>query len=161
MSTRRSKTPKLGLHKATGQAFVRLIGKVRYLGKYGTPMAQRAYAVLLRRLPEHAETQQTTEEQTPFVPPNSEDLSICELLAAYWPHAESHYRKHGKATRSLDNIRLALKPLDDRHGELPAREFGPLLQKAHREWMLWQTTPTGQTPTHGVINERVRIIRQV
>lgn len=161
MSTRRSTTPKLCLHKATGQAFVRLNGKPRYLGKYGTPAAQRAYASLLKHLAEQAEQQDAAEEQEVFIPPKAEDLTVCELLAAYWPHAKKHYRKHGQATRSLDNIRLALRPLNERHGDLPVRQFGPLLLKAHREWMLNQQTPTGQTPTRGVINERVRIIRQV
>jgi len=39
MSTRQKPTPKLCLHKATGQAYVRLGGKPRYVGKYGTPKA--------------------------------------------------------------------------------------------------------------------------
>jgi integrase len=161
MSTRRSTTPNLCLHRATGQAFVRLNGKPRYLGKYGTPKAQRAYAQLLKQLAEQAERQEEEQEQDAFIPPKADDLTICELLAAYWPHAENHYRKHGQATRTLDNIRLALKPLNERHGDLPVRQFGPLLLKAHRERMLNQKTPTGETPTRGVINERVRIIRQV
>src|SRR5262245_38070042 len=161
MSTRRSTTPRLCLHKSAGQAYVRLNGKQRYLGKYGTPAAQRAYAQLLEQLADDAERHDEQLKQAAFVPPKANDLIICELLAAYWPHAENHYRKHGQATRTLDNIRLAIKPLNERHGELPVRQFGPLLLKAHREWMLNQKTPTGDTPTRGVINERVRIIRPV
>src|SRR5262245_49104091 len=122
MSTRRSYTPNLCLHKPTGQAYVRLNGKPRYLGKYGTPAAQRAYARLLNQLAEHAKRRQ--EQDTTFVPPKAEDLTMCELIAAYWPHAENLHRKHSQATQTLDNVRLALKPLNKRHGDLPVRQSG-------------------------------------
>jgi hypothetical protein len=88
-------------------------------------------------------------------------LTIVELLAAYWPHAENYYRKHGEPTGSLDNILQAVRPLKELYGELPVREFGPLKLKQLREWMISQKAPSGETPTRSVINERVRIIRKV
>src|SRR5262245_13008758 len=98
MSARRSNTPKLCLPHATGNPLVQLNGKPRYLGKYGTSAAQRTYAQLLHQLAEQAERRDAEQQQEKFVPPKADDLSICELLDAYWPHAENHYRKHGQAT---------------------------------------------------------------
>jgi integrase len=162
MSTRRNKTPKLCLHKATGQAFVRLEGKPLYLGKYGTPKAQRAYAHILAQLSDQAEIHEgTLVEQTVFSPRKTTDLTIVELLAAYWPHAEREYRKHGEPTRSHDNIRLALRPLAKLYGVLPVREFGPLKLTALRDWIINQKTSAGESLSRGVINERVRMIRSV
>src|SRR5262245_3274595 len=128
MSTRRSSGPKLCLHKATGQAFVRLNGKPRYLGKYGTPKAQRAYAKLLEQLAAHAEEREAAGDQDAdghlaFVPCKTADLTIWELLAAYRLHAEQHYRKHGQPTGTLKNVLRVLYPFGERHGDLPVRQF--------------------------------------
>src|SRR4051794_16116920 len=84
MSKRSSKTPSLCLHKATGQAVVRIDGKDHYLGKYGSPESQAEYDRLIaewlgngRRLP----------------PPTAADgLSIAELILSYWRWAEGYYR---------------------------------------------------------------------
>lgn len=40
-----------------------------------------------------------------LTPRKGADLTIVELLAGYWPHAEKEYRKHDEPTRTLDNNR--------------------------------------------------------
>ena len=79
-----NRTPTYCLHKATGQAVVRLNGKDHYLGKYVTNESQDAYDRLLaewlaggRRLP----TAKT-----------GDGLSVNEMLLAYWRWAEKNYR---------------------------------------------------------------------
>jgi hypothetical protein len=126
MSTRRSSTPKPCLHKATGQAFVRLNGKPRYLGKYGIPPRHSGLTLSCSTSSPSTPRKLLVNCTMRSSPRSSDDLTFCELLAAYWPHAENHYRKHGQPTRTLDNIRLALKPLIERYGELPVRQFEPL-----------------------------------
>lgn len=44
MSIRRLKVRKLCLHKGADQAFILIQVKPLYLGKYGTPKAQKRYA---------------------------------------------------------------------------------------------------------------------
>jgi hypothetical protein len=41
------RTPSLCLHKASGQAVVRLDGKDHYLGKYGSPESEAEYNRLI------------------------------------------------------------------------------------------------------------------
>jgi hypothetical protein len=38
--------------------------------------------------------------------PLLDDLTILELIAAYWRHANEHYRKNGESTDTLSNIRF-------------------------------------------------------
>jgi integrase len=153
--------PKLCLHKGSGQAFVLVHRKPLYLGKYGTPAAQRAYAQFVEQLSLAAEKAEQAEASAAFVPRKADDLTVVELLAAYLTFAEGEYRKHGQPTRTIDNIRLALRPLSDYFGDLPVREFGPLKLKALRQTLLDHKLPDGRHLTRGVINERVRIVVKV
>jgi hypothetical protein len=80
------RTPSYRLHKPSGQAVVTLDGHDVYLGKHDTPESKAEYDRQIaewlangRRLPsQHG-------EQT------SSDLSINELLLAYYRHVEGYY----------------------------------------------------------------------
>jgi integrase len=59
-----------------------------------------------------------------------DDTTIMELSAGYWQFAQGYYRKNGQPTRTLERVRLALKPLKRLYGPTRAADFGPLAQQA-------------------------------
>src|SRR5262249_47033520 len=109
------------------------------------------------------------------------DITINELMVAFWPIAEKHYRHlDGSTTGELDNIRVALRPLKTLYGHTLAKDFGPLSLKAVRDHMIRQpvvvkiktTVPdTGKRVwkekilriglARGVINQRIGRIRKL
>jgi integrase len=111
---------------------VRLNGRDRYLGKYGSCEADEAYNRLVaewlaggRRLPGA-----------------NADLTVNELALAYWRHAEAYYG-FAAGRGSPHNLRDALRVLKDLYGHTPASEFGPLALKACRAEMVkkdWSRT---------------------
>src|SRR4051794_35078208 len=119
MPAKPRKIPSYRLHKPTGQAVVRLDGRDHYLGKYGTPQSQEAY---------HRKVAEWVTAGV-LAPPGENrgvalDLSVNELLLAFWRHAESYYRRaDGTPTGELDNLRLALRPLKSLYGNTPARDL--------------------------------------
>ncbi len=83
MSVRLPREPKCRLHKATGQAVVSLNGKDYYLGRHATPASRERYHRLLA---------EWKAGQGLLITP-SPDLTIMEMAAAFWRHAEAYYRK--------------------------------------------------------------------
>ncbi|MCC6416785.1 MAG: site-specific integrase [Gemmataceae bacterium] len=120
--SRGNKLPSYRLHKPSGQAVVRLDGKDHYLGAYGTPESRRRYEQIL------AEWLAARTGAAPPPPPDGSGypaLTVSDVLARYWQFAETHYVKRGEPTRQLGRVRLALGPVRDRFGNLPAAAFGP------------------------------------
>src|SRR5262245_11175124 len=107
MSSRSPKIPSYCLHKATGQAVVRLNGKDVYLGVHGTPASQEAY----RRLVAEWLAAGNQGLRSPPTPSQTSDrsLSIDELVLAYWAFVQGYYVKHGKPTSEQDNVHQALR----------------------------------------------------
>jgi len=66
----------------------------------------------------------------------SNDLTINEMLARYWLHAERYYVKDGKPTSEQDTIRQALRFLRRLYGHTIAKDFGPLALKTVRREMV-------------------------
>jgi integrase len=118
------KVPALQLHKASGRAVVKLGGRVVYLGVYGSEEAQSAYLRLV------------AEWQASGGVAAVEVVTVDQVIAGYWQHAEVYYRKNGKPTSELSVLRLAMRPLHALYGSLSAAEFGPLALKACRERMI-------------------------
>ena len=121
-----TRIPKLCQHKSSGQAVVRLGGRDGYLGSWGTPRAKTEYdRVIAEWLAggRHADA--------------VNDLTVAELLAAFWDHAEVYYRDgDGKPTNELRNLRDAMGPLRRLYGRTAAAQFGPLALKAVRQAMI-------------------------
>src|SRR5262249_28138635 len=139
MSRRRSSVPSYRLHKQSGQAVVTLsdgLGNRRdvLLGKYGTPESRQEYARVIVEW-------EASGQRLPTAPGAGKDLTINELLLAYWRYAEGYYRKNGKPTSQLDRVRLSLKPVRELYGHTTAKDFGPKALKAVRERMV--TMPCG------------------
>lgn len=147
------KLPSYRLHKGSGQAVVTLDGRDHYLGTFGTPESRAEYDRLMvewlaaRRL--KPPTPDLAGDATPG------DITIHELLLAFWRHAERHYRTpSGKASSELGNYRDTIRPLKQLYGFTPAREFSPLKLKALRGTLV----ASGLNRT--TINQRVgRIVR--
>lgn len=160
MDMRKVRIPSLGLHKASGQAVVRLNGRDVYCGRWGTPEAQERYQRLMaewlaagRALP--VEAAQVMPGPAGAVVGPGPGLTVTELLAAYWPFAEVHYRKDGQRTTELDNVRDALQPLRRLYGSTLAAAFGPKALKAVRQAMIEAGL------SRGVINSRIGRIKRV
>ena len=120
-------------HRRSGQAVVTLSGKDFYLGPYGSRASHAAYDKVItewlangRRLPESP-----TDARL--------DMTITELIAAYWGHAETYYSKNGVPTSEQSLIKLAMRPLRQLYGSDSASDFGPLALKAVRKKMVDQS----------------------
>lgn len=116
------KTPGYREHAPTNRAVVTIDGRDIYLGKYGTKESRREYDRLIgewlangRRLPAAGRV----------------DLSVSEVIEAFWTHAKVYYRKpDGTPTSEQSGFRLALSPLRRLYGKRRAVDFGPLALKA-------------------------------
>src|SRR5262245_31761248 len=61
-------------------------------------------------------------------------LSVAELLAAYYVHAEKHYRgTDGKKTSKFTEVKLIIRALRELFAEIPVTDFTPLRLKAVRQ----------------------------
>jgi integrase len=139
--------PQLSYHKASGQDVVRLGGKDFYLGPHGTDVAKIKYDQLV------AEWLATGRQ-----PPKEKlaGMTVTELIAAFWEHANSYYRyPDGTTTKEISCFRDALRPLRRLYGDSVAAEFGPLALKAVRQFMI----DTGLARTN--INRRIGRIKRV
>lgn len=133
--SRRKSVPAYRLHKSTGQALVTLpdgLGgrKDFYLGAHGSAESRKEYLRLIQ------EWEATGRCLPPQVDLCKSDLTIAEVILAYWKWAEGRYVKEGKPTSELDTIRQALRFVHTLYGDTPAREFGPLSLKAVRNAMV-------------------------
>jgi site-specific recombinase XerD len=151
----RDKVPSLTHHKASGQGVVRIDGKDVYCGPYGTPDCKVRY---LRALAEwEAADRQPARDPAISPPPGSipsrpVDLTVNEVLHAYLKYADGYYVKNGQPTSEPGNIRLAIKPLFEMFGDLPAAEFDPPRLKAVREAFIKGGLCRNE------VNRRVRLI---
>src|SRR5438045_2412111 len=98
--SRPRKVPSYRRHKATGQAVVTLDQHDFYLGAYGSRQSHRQYQRLIREWLADGQAPTGAEQA----------ISVDDLIARYWIHAESYYQRDGQPTGELANIRYALRP---------------------------------------------------
>ncbi len=116
-------------HKPSDQAVVTLSGHDHYLGRHGSPESRREYE---RLVAEWLVNRRHPPQPTSSFP----DLTMNELLVAYWDHVQVYYVKDGKPTSEPDTIRQALKPVRELYGDTHVGDFGPLALKAVRQAMI-------------------------
>src|SRR5262245_30713784 len=97
MPRSRTHAPSYRLHRPSGQAVVTLSGKDHYLGKHGSKESRAAYDRLVGRW-------QANGRQ--LIAQGGADLTIAELVLAFWRHAEVYYRKDGAATSHLRVVKI-------------------------------------------------------
>jgi site-specific recombinase XerD len=131
---RRNHIPAYRLHKQSGQAVVTLPdghGRRRdvLLGQYGTPESRKEYARVL--------SEWEANGRRPPQPAATSDITVNELLLAYWKHAQDYYgwaREPKRGDRA--SLKDALRVVRKRYGHTLARDFGPLALKACRARMV-------------------------
>ena len=139
-------TPKYRRHKASGQAVVTIEGRDHYLGPWRTKASTVEYDRLIgewlaRGRPDTAQGA-------------IDEITIKELIAAYWTFAKTHYRKAGKPTSELGLISLTMRPLARLYGVSTANRFGPLSLKAVRQTFI------DSNISRGVVNANVGRIKR-
>jgi integrase len=111
---------------------VRIRGRVRYLGKYGSPESKEAYRRALAEL-------EVAPVAVTFPSPSDRprvNLTIVEICAAYIDFAERYYVKNGQPTAYIGHVHRAVRILNDLYGHTRAVDFGPLALRAIQEHML-------------------------
>jgi integrase len=103
--------PKYVHHKPSGQARVRINGKDRYLGKFGTPGSHELYDELISELVIDVE------------PASCKTLTA--VLAAWWPECKARYHKGKGKLGGAQNWRPIIRLLREKHGDERAEDLGP------------------------------------
>ena len=138
--------PKYRKHRASGQAVVTIAGRDHYLGPHGSKASKLEYDRLI--------TEWLAAGRPTTVAPVGE-LTISEIILRYHTFAKGHYRKGGRGTSEIDNIKYALRPLRELYGRMPVSEFGPLALKALQAKMIEERL------SRGVINSRIGKIKRM
>ncbi len=87
--------------------------------------------------------------------PQQDGLTVTQVFAAYWRFAKQHYRKDGKPTSALQEIKQTLRPVRSLYGRSLAREFGPMALKAVRQH--WIDAGLSRS----TINKRCQAVKRV
>jgi len=132
---------------------VRIDGRDHYLGEYGSPASHEEYERCIAEWragqPAAKVDSGTAGNGTPT------DLSVNELILAFWKHAQSYYVKNARPTDEQAGIRSALRFLRRLYGRTPARQFSPLGLKAVRKTMVEADI------SRGMVNKYVQRIRRM
>ena len=152
MSSDSRRIPSYRRHKPSDQARVIISGRHIYLGKYGSPESWEKYhRIVADRLNSGVGTGVPVTNGHAASPA----LSVSEVLVVYWRFALGYYRKNGRPTGELDNLRAALRPLRQLYGSTYVQEFGPDSLEVLRSHMI------DQGLSRKVINARVNRIKRV
>jgi len=153
MPRKPGKVPSYCRHKHSGQAVVRIDGRDRYLGRYGTPDSHETYERLVAEW--RADHTQLPARHDDPGNGHGGGRTVNELILAFWNYARAYYVKDGHPTEEQAGIRCALRFVRRLYGNTPARDFGPLGLKAVREAMIEADI------SRGVINQYVNRIRRM
>jgi integrase len=117
------------LYRASGQAVVVLGKKTFYLGKFGLEATTQNYhRVVAERLANNRQLRVDPEQ-----------ITVKEMLARFWLHAETHYvRSSGRASSELGNYQTVMRYVKKLYADTPACKFGPMALRVVREQMVQQ-----------------------
>ena len=154
MSKKQLKPPTYCLHRASGQAVVRIHGRDRYLGPHGSVESHERYE---RALAEWRAGQLSDPPFNRHLPGSSSfTLSINELLLRYLEFAASYcVDGSGQPTSELKDLKYALRPVRMLFGRTQAIDFGPRALKTVREHMV-----EVENLSRKVVNHRINRIRR-
>lgn len=130
--------PTYRLHKPSGQARVRWMGKELWFGEYDSPASRQRFAEFLKKVISGTllDVDLLPRRAAKAVQSTDAGISVNELCVAFLRHAEQHYRKGDDLTAEYDCFVSAIKPLKDLFGVIPLNEFGPCSLKAVRQRMV-------------------------
>jgi len=140
------RVPSLRFHKASGQMFVVLSGRAIYCGRPDETATEQRYHQAIAEWLAAGKRLAADPDQ----------ITVKEMLVRFWHHAESYYSTltDGR-NKELDQFKLALRPLRELYGDLPAVEFGPRALKAVRQRMI----DTGWCRPY--VNKQINRIRHI
>jgi site-specific recombinase XerD len=130
-----TRPPKYTCHKASGQATVKFGGKVRYLGRFGSPESKAAYQAAIAEWARQTYANPSTSPPAPSIP-SEETTTIDELLLAYLKHAEVHYRRDGQPTGTMDTLKPILKTFRGMFTRTQTKDFRPSYLEAFQKQMI-------------------------
>jgi integrase len=133
---RRTKVPKYRLHKATGKAIVVLGGRMFYLGQYGSIESRAEYARLIAEWTSQGGVTPSQRVASLGACDPGLDMTITELILAYWRHVQETYIKDGQLTTEVGVIHQVLKVVRELYGHTQAKAFGPLALGACQDAMI-------------------------
>lgn len=124
-------------HAASGQAYVKLRGKVTYLGVYGSEASRAAYAAVVADvLAERPIKAPALARTRPGGEPTTSGMRVGEVCQRFTKHAASYYVKNSKPTAEAGMVANALDHAAALFGDLPVESFGPVALKAVRQRMV-------------------------
>lgn len=118
--------PKYCKHRASGQAVVTLNGRDIYLGPHNTRASKLEYDRLIGEWLANGRQLAGIESQ---------DITVAEQLVLFLKFAKTYYRKNGKLTGEVANLKSAVRPLRELYSAQRVADFGPLALAAVRERM--------------------------
>ena len=124
--------PSYCLHRASGQAYVKVRGKITYLGPYGSQASREAYASIVtsvlagQELPSKLKSKDAVQSA----------LTVRDICDRYSEFAKAYYVKGGKPTAEAGMIITACGHASRMFGDQPAESFGPLALKTVRSHLI-------------------------
>lgn len=142
----RRKEPRYCLHKGTGQAYMRIEGRMVYLGEYNSPKSLERYnrlkaEWLLNRFSPKLKQKATT------------GPCMADLCNAYLDFAEKYYSQSSEAKQ----MKLACKPVSELYATMLCSEFGIREYKTCRQW--WVNRGCSRQYTNHQTKRLLRILR--
>jgi integrase len=151
MGAKAPRIPGYLLHKASGQARIRIRGRDYYLGKYNSPESREHYHKLV--------AQYIAEADAVLQVVDCDQTSVAELVAQYVEFAKQHYR-HNPDERY--RIKAAITPLVEFYGALPVEEFSPKKLKAVRQQIIDRRNAiTGKPLSRKYVNQLTGLIKKI
>jgi len=129
------RVPKYGRHKPSGQAIVRINGRMIYLGPFGSKESKDRYKQAVAKWADDQDRSPTLPAPAADPLPES-STTLVELLAAYIDHAEGYYRKNGQPTGTTANLRPILRLLKEMFGTIRVADFRPSHLDAYQVRMI-------------------------
>jgi len=137
-------SPTYRKHRNSARCWVN--GRWIELGRFNSPESRAEFARVVAEL--------AASPAAAIAPSTSP--TVVQILAAFWQHAEEHYRHpDGTQTGELSGFRDSLRPLRKLYGHTPASHFGPLALKVVRQSMI------DDGLTRKLINQRIGRIKRV
>ena len=155
---RRRKVPSYRHFKPKDLGVVRIDGRDHYLGKYDSPESWEKYHRLIAQwLAGELKGLSSLAPSSPgdACPPSPSDLTVGEMVLAYWKFAETYYIKDGQPTKEQACMREAIRPLCDLYASTPAREFGPVASALKSGEAMGASRPERSAWGRGVRQRRV------
>lgn len=110
-------------------AFVEIAGVRHYLGVFNSPESLNAYHRAVAAWIEGGQSQ--------LLPATPQEITIAELVAKFWEHAEVYFRKpDGTGSTELVFYKHSFKPLLKLYETFRVSEFGPRALKSVRQQLI-------------------------